>query len=127
MAKKFFQFCFVAMIIFFGANFCSAEDLKFIDARGDTGYYIDRDSVQIKSDDAFGVDLIVIKIDLNQMEITDLEINHTERTYTIKSTRTLSYSDRMEISADYNRRLPRNYSDKSLMNEIVRIILYGGE
>ena len=126
MAKKFFQLLSAA-IIFFGLNFCSAEELKFIDARGDTGYYFDSDSVQIKSDDVFSVNLIVIKIDVNQMEITDLEINHAEKLYTIRSVKTLSYSDRTEISADYQSRPPRGYSDKSLMGEIVTIILYGGE
>ena len=127
MAKKFFQFCFMAAIIFFGFNFCSAEDLKFVDARDDTGYYFDRDSVQVKSDSVLSVNLIVIKVDVNEMEITDLDINHAEKLYTIKSVRTLSYSDRTEISADYNARPPRGYSDKSLLGEIVTIILYGGE
>ena len=127
MTKKFFQFCFLVTIIFFGSNFCSAEDLKFIDANGNVGYYIDSDSVQIKSDSVLSVDLVVIKIDVNEMEITSLEINHAEKLYTIKSSRTLSYSDRTEISADYNSRPPRGYSDRSLLGEIVKIILYGGE
>ncbi len=127
LAKKFFQFCFIAAIIFFGSNFCSAEDLKFVDSRDETGYYFDRDSVQIKSDSVLSVNLIVIKIDVNEMEITDLEINHARKLYTIKSTRTLSYSDRTEISADYNSRPPRGYSDRSLLSEIVTMILYGGE
>lgn len=127
MAKKFFQFCFIAAIIFFGSNFCSAEDLKFVDSRGDTGYYFDVDSVQIKGDSTLSVNLVVIKIDVNEMEITDLEINHAEKLYTIKSVKTLSYSDRTEISSDYKSRHPRPYSNRSLMNEIVTMILYGGE
>lgn len=116
-----------AAVIFFDLNFCSAEDLKFIDAREDTGYYIDTETIQIKNDSVVGVNLVVIKIDTNQMEVTDLEINHAAKLYTIKSTKTFSYSDRTEISADYKTRPPRGYSDKSLMSEIVTIILYGGE
>ena len=127
MAKKFFQFCFITAIIFFGSNLCSAEDLIFVDSRGEIGYYFDRDTVQIKNAGALSVNLIVIKIDVNEMEIADLEINHAEKLYTIKSVKTLSYSDRTEISADYNSRRPRPYSDKSLMGEIVTMILYGGE
>lgn len=127
MAKKFFQFCFIATAIFFGSNFCSAEDLKFVDSRGDMGYYFDADSVQVKNSNTLSVNLIVIKIDVNEMEITDLEINHAEKLYTIKSVKTFSYSDRTEISADYNSRRPRPYSDKSLMGEIVTMILYGGD
>lgn len=126
MGKIFFVI--VCMLnIFFGFNNCSAEDLKFIDSRGEVGYYVDMDSVQIKNSDSFGVNFIVINADTNRMELTDLEINHAQKVYTIKSVRTLSYSDRTEISADYKSRLPRAYSDKSLMSEIVIIILYGGE
>ena len=127
MARKFFQFCLIAAIIFFDSNFCLAEDLKFVDSRGDMGYYFDADSVQIKSRSTLSVNLIVIKIDVNEMEITDLEINHAEKLYTIKSVKTLSYSDRTEIANDYNSRRPRPYSDKSLMGEIVTMILYGGD
>lgn len=131
MAGKFFKLFLTLLIgmtvIFFDFNFCYAEDLKFIDARDNLGYYIDSDSVQIKNSDIFSVNFIVINADSNIMELTDLELNHTQKLYTIKSVRTLSYSDRTEISSDYKSRPPRSYSDKSLMAEIVNIILYGGE
>ncbi|MBR6012768.1 MAG: hypothetical protein IK062_03170 [Selenomonadaceae bacterium] len=131
MKKKIFK-TFSTMLagmafIFFGLNFCSAEDLRFIDARENLGYYVDADSVKIKDDKTFNVNLVVIRADINQMELTDVEINHAEKVYTIKSTKTLSYSDRTEISADYKSRTPHSYSDKSLMSEIVIMILYGGE
>lgn len=131
MAKNFLKFCLTAIMcgafIFFDLNFCNAEDLKFIDSRGEVGYYIDVDSVKIKNNSVLGVNFIVINADINQMEITDLEINHAQKVYTIKSVKTLSYSERTEISADYKSRPPRSYSDKSLMSEIVITILYGGE
>lgn len=131
MGKNFSKICFAVLIsmavIFFGLNSCSAENLRFIDARGDTGYYVDLDSVKKHNNRSFNVDMIVIRADINQMEVTNVEINHAEKTYTIKSTRTLSYSDRIEISADYKMRAPHSYSDKSLMSEIVIMILYGGE
>lgn len=131
MKTNFFKISLAVLIsmtvIFFGLNSCSAENLKFIDARGDTGYYVDLDSVNRKNNQIFNVDMIVIRADLNQMEVTDVEINHAEKTYTIKSARTLSYSDRTEISADYKQHAPHSYSDKSLMSEIVIMILYGGE
>lgn len=126
MVKIFFAIV-CAVNIFFGFNICAAEDLRFIDSRGDVGYYVDMDSVQIKNSESFGVNFIVINAENNQMEITDLEINHVKKVYTIKSVRTLSYDVRTEISADYKSRPPRAYSDKSLMSEIVIIILYGGE
>ena len=125
--KRFMTVLFCLTVIFFDFNSCSAENLKFIDAREDLGYYFDADSVKIRNDKIFNVNLIVIRADSNQMEVTDLEINHAEKVYTIKSTKTLSYSDRTEISADYQKHLPHSYSDKSLMSELVLMILYGGE
>lgn len=131
MKKNFFKSCFSVLIfttfIFFGLNSCSAENLKFIDSRKDVGYYVDMDSVKKISDNIFKVNLIVIRADINQMELTDVEIDHEKKIYTIKSTKTLSYSDRTEISADYKSHAPHSYSDKSLMSEIVIMILYGGE
>ena len=120
-------FAIVWIVNIFGFNTCAAEDLRFIDSRGEIGYYVDMDSVQIKNSESFGVNFIVINAENNQMEITDLEINHAQKVYTIKSVRTLSYDVRTEISADYNSRPPRSYSDRSLMSDIVIIILYGGE
>ena len=35
----------LAAMILIGGSTCAAEDLKFIDAMGDTGYYYDADSV----------------------------------------------------------------------------------
>ena len=131
MEKNFFKICFAVLIfstvIFFGRNTCSAENLKFIDSHENIGYYVDLDSVNKINDNIFKVNLIVIRADMNQMELTDVEINHAKKIYTIKSTKTLSYSDRTEISADYKSHTPHSYSDKSLMSEIVIMILYGGE
>lgn len=131
MRKKFFKIFSAVLVsmavIFFGFNSCSAENLKFIDSRGETGYYVDTDSVKKINNNVFSVNLLVIRADINQMELTDVEIDHAKKIYTIKSAKTLSYSDRTEISADYQNHMPHAYSDKSLMSEIVTMILYGGE
>ena len=102
---------------------CSAEDLKFIDATGDTGYYIDMDSIKLHSNSTFSVNFIVIHADKNDMTIAELTINHAEKNYFVKSTQTLSYDERTEIHSDKTRHTKKSYSDKSLMNVIVQIIL----
>ena len=122
MAKKFFCLLALTAVIFFDFGKCAAEDLKFIDATGDTGYYIDMDSVKFQKN-SFSVDFIVIRADKNEMTIADLTINHTEKNYFVKSTRTLSYDERTEIHSDKTRHTKKSYSDKSLMNAIVQIIL----
>lgn len=123
MIKKIF--CVLA-IIFLNVAPCSAENLKFIDATGDTGYYIDMDSVKIESASTFSVDFIVIRADKNEMTIADVQMNHAEKFYIVKSARTLSYDERTEISADKTRRAKKFYSEKSVMQSIVQIVLNNG-
>lgn len=115
------------MNIFFCGVQVEAEDLKFIDSNGELGYYVDMDSVSEESLSVLSVNFIVIRADRNEMEVTRLKIDHENKTYTVQSTKTLSYDVRSEITSDSARRPPKAYSDKSLMEEIVNFILNGGE
>ncbi len=121
--KKFFAL-FAAMIIL-GGSTCAAEDLKFIDAMGDTGYYYDADSVSNDSPDVFRVQMAVIKANFNRMYTYDVRITPASRTYEILSSKILSYDTRAILEVDNSRRPPQRYSDKSEMGQMVRLILYG--
>lgn len=120
---------FVALmaVMFLNLNTCAAENLKFIDSNGNDGYFIDIDTLKIESAAVFSVNLAIIRLDSNQMDLIDLQINHRAKNYVIRSTRTLSYDERTEIRADYTPRSPKSYSDKSYMGDIVQIVIYGGE
>ena len=117
--------CLLATIIFLSSSICAAEDLRFIDALDDTGYYYDAESVQTESDNVFKVRMAVIKASLNRMYTYDVRITHTEKTYEILASKILSYDTRAEIETNDNRRPPRNYSDRSEMGQMVSLILYG--
>ena len=121
--KKFFAL-FATMIILNGST-CAAEDLKFIDAMGDTGYYYDADSVSNESPDVFRVQMAVIKANFNRMYTYDVRITPASRTYEILSSKILSYDTRAILEVDNSRRPPQRYSDKSEMGQMVRLILYG--
>lgn len=112
-------------IIFLSSATCAAEDLKFIDAMDDTGYYYDADSVNFESDNVFRVQMAVIKASLNRMYSYDVRITHDERTYEILSSKTLSYDTRAVLEVNNRRRPPQKYSDRSEMGQMVRLILYG--
>ena len=92
--KKFLA-ALAVLIIFSGAT-CSAENLQFIDAMEDTGYYYDADSVQVESSAVFYVDMAVIKASLNRMYVYEVRIDHSEKTYEVLSSRILSYDTRAE-------------------------------
>ena len=121
---KKFLIIFAAIFILNGAT-CSAENLIFIDAMDDTGYYYDADSVQSESDSVFNVKMAVIKASFNRMYTYDVRITHTSRTYEILSSQILSYDTRAVLEVNNSRRPPQRYSDKSEMGQMVRLILYG--
>ena len=120
--KKFFLI--LAAIIFLSST-CSAENLKFIDAMDDTGYYYDADSVKSESSAVFNVRMAVIKASLNRMYTYEVRINHAQRIYEVLSSKILSYDTRAVIDVNNSRRPPQTYSDKSEMGQMVRMILYG--
>lgn len=121
---KFYISLIFTAIIFFGGTTCSAENLKFIDSNEDIGYFVDLDSLKVENSDAFTVNLMIIRASINQMEIVDLRINHRAKTYEIRSVNTVSYDERTILKSDSAPRSPRSYAPKSLMGEIVRIVLY---
>ncbi len=122
--KIFFSVIFTTLIF---CNFtkCFAEDLRFIDANDDTGYYVDASTIRVESDRVFYVDLDIIRASINQMEVINLRINHWEKTYQIMSIRTLSYDERTELKTDNARRNPATYTEKSLIGDVVRFVLVG--
>ncbi len=115
----------MATVIFLSGATCSAENLQFIDAMEDTGYYYDADSVQVDSSAVFYVDMAVIKASLNRMYVYEVRIDHSEKTYEVLSSKILSYDTRAEIESNKSDRVPQHYSDKSEFGQMVRLILYG--
>ena len=115
----------LSTIILLSGSTCAAEDLKFIDAMDDTGYYYDADSVHSESEGVFSVRMAVIKASLNRMYTYDVRITHAEKTYEILSSKILSYDTRAVIESNETRRPPQKYSDRSEMGQMVSLILYG--
>ena len=116
---------FLVILLLMSFSTCSAENLKFIDAMDDTGYYYDVDSVNDIDNGVFTVKMAVIKASLNRMYAYDVRITPSNRTYEVLSSQILSYDTRAVIETNNKRRLPQKYSDKSEMGQMVRLILYG--
>ena len=122
---KIFFSVILAATIFFCAGKCFAEDLRFIDANDDTGYYVDASTIRIENDSVFFADLVIIRAGKNQMEVINLRIDHWQRTYAVQSVRTLSYDGRTELKSDNHPRRAASYNDKSLIGEVVHFVIYG--
>ena len=122
--KKFFITLLATILLNWST--CAAEDLKFIDAQDDTGYYYDADSVRFLSDSMFIVKMAIIKADLNRMYTYDVRIVHTEQTYEILVSKILSYDTRAVLETDSSKRPVRKYSNRSEFGQMVHLILQGG-
>ena len=121
---KKFLIVFAAIFVLSG-SICAAENLKFIDAMDDTGYYYDADSVRSENANVFKVQMAVIKASLNRMYTYEVRITPASHTYEILSSKILSYDTRAVLEANDSRRPPHRYSDKSELGQMVRLILYG--
>ena len=119
------KFLTCAAMILLMCSTCSAEDLKFIDAMDDTGYYYDADSVNYFDNNVFTVKMAVIKASLNRMYAYDVRIIPSDNTYEVLSSQILSYDTRAVIETNNKARHPQQYSDKSEMGQMVQLILYG--
>lgn len=113
----------LVLMILLTCSTCSAEELKFIDAMDDTGYYYDVDSVQSEGD-IIKVKMAVIKASLNRMYAYDVRITPANHTYEVLSSQILSYDTRAVLETNNKRRRPQHYSDKSEMGQMVQLILY---
>lgn len=114
----------IGLMMLLTCSTCSAEDLKFIDAMDDTGYYYDADSVQSEGE-VIKVRMAVIKASLNRMYTYDVRITPDRRTYEVLSSQILSYDTRAVLDTNNKPRIPQRYSNKSEMGQMVQLILYG--
>lgn len=122
--KNFFCVLIFAALLF-TTTACVAEDLKFIDAEDDTGYFIDVDTIRVENDSIFTVNMAVIRINLNQMDVVDLRINHRAKSYVVRSIKTFSYDERTLLKTDNTPRSTRTFADESVMGDLVRFVLWG--
>ena len=106
---------------------CSAEDFQFVDAEGNTGYYVDMDSVENESRDILFARIAVKKAGANRMFIYDVRFNHYDRAYQIVSSQTIEYETQNVLESTDEARAFRAYSPNSEMSELIQFIMEGGD
>ena len=119
----------VACMIFgaLNLNSCAAEDFQFVDAEGNTGYYVDMDSVKNESRSTVFARVAVVKADTNRMFVYDVRFNHVEHTYRLLASKTIEYDSKNVLESQNDPRAPRAYAPQSEMSELIDFILYGGD
>ena len=129
MRRKIFGL--VAAVLLCCSQLASAEDMRFVDAEGYTGYYVDVSTI------AFGTGEIpegtapeeiaearvaVVKADRNRRYLYHMRFNRRMETYEIGSSEVQAYDTKEVLEKNAMGRVPRHYGFSSPMNGIVNFI-----
>ena len=110
---------FVALVLFLSLSTCeTAEDMRFADADGDTGYYVDAASIVSLSDTEREATVAVIKAAENRRFLYRMRFNRQARTYQILSTQVGVYDTKEVLRTSQGSELPQPYSLASPMQSI---------
>lgn len=110
---------FVALVLFLSLSTCeAAEDMRFADADGDTGYYVDAASIVPLSDTEREATVAVIKATENRRFLYRMRFNRQARTYQILSTQVGVYDTKEVLRTSQGSELPQPYSLASPMQSI---------
>ena len=85
-----------ALLLVLASSMCFAEDegRRFVDARGDTGYFVDVTTVSIDSDHEYTADVAIIKAKENRLFSYRMHLDFAARTYQILRSATMTYDTR---------------------------------
>ena len=110
---------FVALVLFLSLSTCEAtEDMRFADADGDTGYYVDAASIVPLSNTEREATVAVIKAAENRRFLYRMRFNRQARTYQILSTQVGVYDTKEVLRTSQGSELPQPYSLASPMQSI---------
>ena len=110
---------FVALVLFLSLSTCeAAEDMRFADADGDTGYYVDAASIVSLSDTEREATVAVIKAAEHRRFLYRMRFNRQARTYQILSTQVGVYDTKEVLRTSQGSELPQPYSLASPMQSI---------
>ena len=110
---------FVALVLFLSLSTCeAAEDMRFADADGDTGYYVDAASIVPLSDTEREATVAVIKAAESRRFLYRMRFNRQARTYQILSTQVGVYDTKEVLRTSQGSELPQPYSLASPMQSI---------
>ena len=112
------------LLVLAGSTRCGAEDMRFVDSSGSTGYYVDLDSVARGEGPLLSARIAVIKADRNRAYRYSMQFNTEQATYRILSSQVLAYDTKEVLETGGQQDEERHYGSMSMMHEIVAYILH---
>lgn len=114
----------LAVLIFLTSfSLCeAAEDMRFVDAEDDTGYYVDAASIVRVSDTERDAVVAVVKADENRRYLYRTRLNRQAGTYQFVSTRVEVYDTKEVLRTSQGMDVPQKYTPASPLRSIADFI-----
>ena len=114
---------FAALVFFTSFSVCNAaEDMRFVDAEDDTGYYVDAASIVRISDTERDAVVAVVKADENRRYLYRTRLNRQAGTYQFVSTRVEVYDTKEVLRTSQGMDVPQKYTPASPLRSIADFI-----
>ena len=128
MMRKFLLTLLLAAVLAAG-GVCFAEpvdfsdmDLRFVDAQGNTGYYVDMNSVQIKNNDEATARVEIVKADANCLYLYTIAFDRGKRTYQILDSVVAAYDTKEQTGGSGTPLKAQGYAKGSAMETVAEYI-----
>ena len=128
------KFIFIlALLLLSRCPVALAEDMRFVDADGFTGYYVDAGTIVIAPlaenlpegtdpEDISDARVAVVKANQNKRYLYQIRFNRRQETYEILSSEVQAYDTREVLEKSGLGRMPRHYGISSPLHSIVAYI-----
>ena len=97
----------------------AAEDMRFVEAVGTTGYYVDVNSVAYEAYSLADARIAVKKADANRMYVYAMQFNRLKHTYRIYASQVIKYDTKEILESKDTGEAPRFYGPASPFNAVV--------
>ena len=105
-----------------GMGHCAAEDMRFVDAEDDTGYYVDAASIVRVSDTERDAVIAVVKAAENRRYVYRTRLNPQAGTYQFVSAQVEVYDTREVLRTTQGMNMPQKYTPASPLRSIADFI-----
>lgn len=127
MRKILLPLLFAAVLTASGAAFAepidfSDMDLRFVDAHGETGYYVDMNSVQIKNNNEATARVEIVKADANCLYLYTIVFDRGKKTYQILDSVVAAYDTKEQTGGSSQPMKAQPYAKGSAMETVAEYI-----
>ena len=115
-------FLLAVTLFIVGMGHCAAEDMRFVDAEDDTGYYVDAASIVRVSDTERDAVIAVVKAAENRRYVYRTRLNPHMGTYQFVSAQVEVYDTKEVLRTTQGMNMPQKYTPASPLRSIADFI-----